>query len=51
PLQKLQSNFNWERFTKNSLKDFTPEEDFILGVLLGYNVEQQCKRYIERKVS
>ena len=40
-----------KRFKKNSLKDFTPEEDFILGVLLGYNVEQQCKRYIERKVS
>lgn len=40
-----------KRFKKSSLKEFTPEEDFILGVLLGYNVEQQCKRYINRKVS
>lgn len=38
-----------KRFKKNSLKEFTAEEDFILGVLLGYNVEQQCKRYINRK--
>ncbi|MBR8701763.1 hypothetical protein IX317_001595 [Fusobacterium sp. DD29] len=37
------------KFNKKSLRDFTDEEDFILGVLLGYNVEQQCKRYISRK--
>ncbi len=37
------------KFKKNSLRDFSPEEDFILGVLLGYNVQQQCKRYINRK--
>ena len=36
-------------FKKNSLKDFTPEEDFILGILLGYNTNQQCKRYLTRK--
>lgn len=38
-----------KKFKKNSLREFTPEEDFILGVLLGYNIEQQCKRYIGRK--
>lgn len=37
------------KFKKNSLREFSPEEDFILGVLLGYNVQQQCKRYISRK--
>ena len=38
-----------KKFKKNSLKDFTPEEDFILGILLGYNTNQQCKRYLTRK--
>lgn len=37
------------KFKKHSLSDFTPEEDFILGVLLGYNTNQQCKRYLARK--
>ncbi|MDR3258565.1 MAG: DUF2023 family protein [Fusobacteriaceae bacterium] len=36
-------------FNKKSLKDFSPEEDFILGVLLGYNKEQQCKRFLSIK--
>lgn len=27
----------------------TPEEDFILGALLGYDICQQCKRYCDRK--
>ncbi len=38
-----------KKFKKNSLKEFTPEEDFILGILLGYNTNQQCKRYLTRK--
>ncbi len=38
-----------KRFKKNSLKEYTPEEDFILGILLGYNTQQQCKRYLTRK--
>lgn len=38
-----------KRFKKSSLNEFSPEEDFILGVLLGYNTEQQCKRYLSRK--
>lgn len=37
------------KFRKSSLREFSPEEDFILDVLLGYNVQQQCKRYIDRK--
>lgn len=37
------------KFKKNSLKEFSPEEDFILGILLGYNTQQQCKRYLSRK--
>jgi len=26
----------------------SPEEDFILGVLLGYDREQQCRRFLSR---
>lgn len=32
------------------LNELTPEEDFILGSLLGYDVCQQCKRYAHRKM-
>lgn len=31
---------------KSSLTELTPEEDFILGTLLGYDVNQQCQRYL-----
>ncbi|MCP4176751.1 MAG: DUF2023 family protein [bacterium] len=34
---------------KNSLTEYTPEEDFILGVMLGYCRKQQCKRYLKLK--
>ncbi len=27
------------------LNQLTPEEDFMLGVLLGYSVSEQCRRY------
>lgn len=27
----------------------TPEEDFILGTLLGYDGEQQCERFLNRR--
>lgn len=30
------------------LARLSPEEDFILGVLLGYDREQQCRRYLDR---
>lgn len=31
------------------LNKLTPEEDFILGSLLGYDLCMQCDRYMERK--
>ena len=37
-----------KHFNKSSLSDFTPEEDFILGTMLGYGRLQQCNRYLER---
>jgi hypothetical protein len=35
-----------ERLCLNKpLNELTPEEDFMLGVLLGYSVSEQCRRY------
>lgn len=31
------------------LNELSPEEDFILGTLLGYDIRQQCDRYAQRK--
>lgn len=31
------------------LSQLTPEEDFILGAMLGYDICTQCERYCERK--
>lgn len=31
------------------LNELNPEEDFILGTLLGYDICQQCQRYTQRK--
>lgn len=31
------------------LNKLTPEEDFILGAMLGYDICVQCRRYCERK--
>ncbi len=31
------------------LNMLTPEEDFILGTMLGYDICVQCQRYCERK--
>ena len=36
-------------FSKKSLNELNEEEDFILGVMLGYDVKQQCNRYISKK--
>ena len=33
---------------KPCLSDYTPEEDFILGTMLGYDRRLQCRRYLER---
>ncbi len=32
------------------LNELSPEEDFILGTLLGYDICQQCNRYTQRKI-
>ena len=34
---------------KTSLSEYTPEEDFILGTMLGYCRRQQCERYLKLK--
>lgn len=31
------------------LSQLTPEEDFILGAMLGYDICAQCERYCERR--
>lgn len=31
------------------LNQLSPEEDFILGAMLGYDICRQCERYCERK--
>lgn len=31
------------------LNELSPEEDFILGALLGYDIRMQCERYCHRK--
>lgn len=36
-------------FGGKSLTEFTNEEDFILGTMLGYGRIQQCERYVKRK--
>ena len=32
------------------LNQLTPEEDFILGAMLGYDICAQCERYCQRKI-
>lgn len=35
-------------FGSKLLSDYTPEEDFILGIMLGYDANLQCERYIKQ---
>ena len=35
-------------FGDKRLNEFTPEEDFILGIMLGYDRVRQCNRYLHR---
>lgn len=35
------------RINKERLVEYTPEEDFILGTMLGYCRKQQCERYLK----
>lgn len=34
---------------KPCLSDYSPEEDFMLGIMLGYDRLRQCERYLERR--
>jgi hypothetical protein len=36
-------------FGDKPLNDYTDEQDFILGVMLGYSRKLQCRRYLSRK--
>lgn len=36
--------------TLRPLNELTPEEDFMLGVMLGYDICEQCRRYCRRKI-
>lgn len=36
--------------TDRPLNMLSPEEDFILGAMLGYDICTQCKRYCKRKI-
>ena len=33
---------------KTPLNELTVEQDFVLGILLGYDVKKQCIRYLKR---
>ena len=35
-------------FLRKKLSKLTPEQDFILGIMLGYNRIEQCKRYLNK---
>ena len=36
-------------FTTKKLSELSDEQDFMLGVMLGYDRLQQCERYLERR--
>jgi len=38
-----------KQIDKNDLRDYTDEEDFMLGIMLGYDRVQQCQRYLKRQ--
>ena len=38
-----------EQMKAGLLAGLTPEEDFILGIMLGYDRLKQCERYLRRK--
>ena len=37
------------QFLPKPLNQLTPEEDFMLGAMLGYDLTRQCQRYCDRK--
>jgi len=38
-----------EKIGKKDLREYSPEEDFILGIMLGYDRRRQCERYLGLK--
>ncbi|NBC32792.1 MAG: DUF2023 family protein [Alphaproteobacteria bacterium] len=36
------------RIVNKPLNHLSPQEDFILGILLGYDKEEQCRRFVAR---
>ena len=38
-----------KRFKNKDFSKYTPEEDFILGIMLGYDTLKQTKRYLKFK--
>ncbi len=38
-----------KNINKISLTTYTPEEDFILGIMLGYDRRRQCERFLKFK--
>lgn len=38
-------------FVTKPLNQLTPEEDFILGAMLGYDIRVQCERYCEKNAA
>lgn len=38
-----------QTFVYKPLNKLTPEEDFMPGIMLGYDISMQCERYCKRK--
>lgn len=38
-----------QEFCNKPLNELSIEEDFMLGTILGYGVEEQCQRYMKRR--
>lgn len=39
-----------KHMNKENLTELNEEEDFMLGIMLGYDRKLQCERYLKRKV-
>lgn len=37
-----------KKIGKSKLYEYTEEEDFMLGIMLGYDKVKQCERYLKR---
>lgn len=38
-----------QEFCNKPLNELSIEEDFMLGAILGYGVEEQCQRYMKKR--